>query len=99
MWPKGLARKAVLIAATVAVVGTGVAGTALSAGATDPTTSVRTRHCTPGYKPCIPDRPSDVDCYGGGGNGPRYTKPGVVYKVWGADRYGLDGDNDGRGCE
>jgi len=52
--------------------------------------------CTPGYRPCIPNRPSDVDCYGCGGNGPRYTRPGVVYRVWGRDRYGLDADNDGR---
>lgn len=57
------------------------------------------RRCTPGYRPCIPNRRSDVDCYGGGGDGPRYTRPGVVYRVRGADRYGLDGDNDGRGCE
>jgi hypothetical protein len=57
------------------------------------------RNCTPGYSPCIPNRPSDVDCYGGSGNGPRYTKPGVVYRVTGSDRYGLDADNDGRGCE
>jgi hypothetical protein len=52
--------------------------------------------CTPGYQPCIPNRASDVDGYGGGGNGPRYTKAGVVYRVRGADRYRLDGDNDGR---
>lgn len=57
------------------------------------------RNCTPGYRPCIRDRPSDVDCYGGGGNGPRYTRPGVEYRVRGADRYQLDGDNDGVGCE
>lgn len=57
------------------------------------------RHCTPGYHPCIPNRPTDVDCYGGSGDGPRYTRPGVVYRVRGSDRYGLDGDNDGYGCE
>jgi hypothetical protein len=56
--------------------------------------------CTPGYKPCIPLRSSDVDCYGGSGNGPRYTKPGVVYQVKrGYDRYRLDADRDGLGCE
>lgn len=56
--------------------------------------------CTPGYKPCIPLKSSDVDCYGGSGNGPRYTKPGVVYRVKrGYDRYGLDADRDGWGCE
>ena len=57
------------------------------------------RRCTPGYRPCILDRRTDVDCYGGGGNGPRYTRPGVVYRVRGSDRYGLDADGDHRGCE
>ena len=57
------------------------------------------RRCTPGYRPCILNRRSDVDCYGGGGNGPRYTRPGVVYRVFGSDRFGLDADNDHRGCE
>lgn len=57
------------------------------------------QHCTPGYSPCLPLGPSDYDCYGGGGNGPAYTKPGVVYHVSGSDPYGLDSDNDGLGCE
>ena len=56
------------------------------------------RNCTAGYKPCI-RKGSDVDCYGGSGNGPRYTKPGVVYQVTGSDPYRLDADNDGKGCE
>jgi hypothetical protein len=56
------------------------------------------KNCTAGYSPCI-TRGSDVDCFGGSGNGPRYTKPGVVYRVTGSDPYGLDSDNDGRGCE
>jgi hypothetical protein len=55
--------------------------------------------CTPGYSPCLPVGPSDYDCFGGGGNGPAYTKPGVTYRVTGSDPYGLDGDNDGFGCE
>jgi hypothetical protein len=55
--------------------------------------------CTPGYSPCLPLGPSDYDCYGGGGDGPAYTKPGVVYTVTGNDPYSLDRDNDGRGCE
>ena len=57
------------------------------------------RRCTPGYQPCIRNVRSDVDCAGGGGNGPRFTRPGVVYRVHGSDRYALDGDNDHRGCE
>jgi resuscitation-promoting factor RpfB len=56
-------------------------------------------NCTPGYSPCLPQGPSDYDCYGGSGDGPAYTAPGVVYKVTGYDPYGLDADNDGYGCE
>jgi hypothetical protein len=56
--------------------------------------------CTAGYSPCLVYHGgADYDCYGGGGNGPYYTKPGVVYTVTGNDPYQLDGDNDGRGCE
>lgn len=57
------------------------------------------RNCTRGYKPCLKKGPSDYDCYGGGGNGPAYTKPGVVYHVSGSDPYRLDADDDGLGCE
>ena len=87
---RGLARKMTLLVATLAILVSGFA-TASSATARG--------SCTPGYRPCIPNRRSDVDCYGGSGNGPRYTRPGVVYRVTGSDRYGLDADNDGRGCE
>lgn len=98
MGARGIARRAIVLAAAVAAIGAGVASSPLSAGATNPVANSRPR-CTPGYKPCIPNRRSDVDCYGGGGNGPRYTKPGVVYRVWGSDRYRLDADHDGWGCE
>jgi hypothetical protein len=93
-----LARRIALVTAAVVIIGGSVTGSALSAKLPSKyaTSSVS---CTRGYKPCIPDRRSDVDCYGGGGNGPRYTKPGVTYRVRGTDRYGLDGDNDGWGCE
>jgi resuscitation-promoting factor RpfB len=90
---KTLRRRIAVAATTVAIIGSGfVVGTTSAASAG----GVR---CTPGYRPCIPLRRSDVDCYGGSGNGPRYTRPGVVYRVFGSDRYGLDADNDGRGCE
>ncbi len=57
-------------------------------------------NCTPGYSPClIYHSGADYDCYGGSGNGPYYTAPGVVYTVSGSDPYGLDSDNDGQGCE
>jgi hypothetical protein len=56
--------------------------------------------CTPGYKPCLINHGgADYDCYGGGGDGPYYTKPGVTYAVTGSDPYRLDGDGDGLGCE
>jgi hypothetical protein len=52
-------------------------------------------NCTPGYSPCIPPA-SDVDCAGGGGNGPEYVT-GPVY-VTGSDPYDLDRDGDGVAC-
>jgi flagellar hook assembly protein FlgD len=56
--------------------------------------------CTAGYSPCLADHGgADYDCYGGSGNGPYFTKPGVVYRVTGSDPYGLDADGDGLGCE
>jgi hypothetical protein len=89
-----------LTAITIAVVlGITGLGSTLSASAAEEPVRARALSCTPGYSPCIPNRASDVDCYGGSGNGPRYTRPGVVYRVRGADRYRLDADNDGRGCE
>jgi outer membrane biosynthesis protein TonB len=51
--------------------------------------------CHPSYDPCVPIV-SDVDCAGGGGNGPVYT--GRV-RVIGPDEYDLDRDGDGVGCE
>lgn len=68
--------------------------------ASAPAIAVARKSCTPGYSPCIPNKPSDVDCWGGSGNGPRYTAPNTTYTVkGGSDRYGLDVDRDGLGCE
>ena len=92
-------RKTFTAIALAVVLGITGLGSTLSASAADEPVRARAVSCTPGYSPCIPNRASDVDCYGGGGNGPRYTRPGVVYRVRGADRYRLDADNDGRGCE
>jgi hypothetical protein len=39
---------------------------------------------------------SDVDCAGGGGNGPAYTGP---VQVIGRDVYELDSDGNGYACE
>jgi hypothetical protein len=52
--------------------------------------------CSPNYDPCVPIA-SDVDCAGGKGNGPVYVQGPI--RVIGADIYGLDGNNDGVGCE
>lgn len=49
-----------------------------------------------GYSPCLPPG-GDVDCAGGSGDGPRYVDGPV--NVGGSDPYGLDGNNDGIGCE
>lgn len=56
---------------------------------------ITTPNCTTGYSPCLPPA-SDYDCFGGSGDGPKYT--GRV-TVTGSDPYGLDADNDGVGCE
>jgi len=52
--------------------------------------------CDPNYSGCVPIA-SDVDCAGGSGNGPAYVSGPV--NVIGRDIYGLDGNNDGVGCE
>ncbi|MEV0126898.1 hypothetical protein AB0H83_00290 [Dactylosporangium sp. NPDC050688] len=54
-------------------------------------------NCNPNYSPCVPNDPVDVDCKGGGGNGPSYVQGPV--RVIGQDVYGLDKDGDGIGCE
>ena len=45
--------------------------------------------CAPGYSPCVPPPPPDLDC--ADVNGP--------IRVTGSDPHDLDGDNDGWGCE
>jgi hypothetical protein len=57
--------------------------------------------CTPGYSPCLVwHGGADYDCYGGSGNGPYYTAPGVTYHVNDSeDIYGLDANHNGLGCE
>jgi len=82
-----------------AIVGAVMAASLLLTSGVTPLAVAEANSCTPGYSPCIPNKSSDVDCYGGSGNGPRYTKRGVVYRVTGYDRYGLDADHDHKGCE
>lgn len=55
------------------------------------------QNCDPNYRgACVPIA-SDVDCAGGGGNGPAYVR-GPVYVI-GSDIYDLDRDGDGVACE
>jgi hypothetical protein len=52
--------------------------------------------CNSNYSGCVPNA-SDVDCAGGGGNGPEYVRGPI--RVIGNDIYGLDRDGDGIACE
>jgi resuscitation-promoting factor RpfB len=55
-----------------------------------------TGQCDPNYSgACVPIA-SDVDCVGGGGNGPAYVQGPV--RVIGRDIYDLDSDGNGIGC-
>jgi hypothetical protein len=53
-------------------------------------------NCQSGYSPCVPIA-SDVDCAGGGGNGPEYVSGPI--RVTGSDPYELDRDGDGIACD
>jgi hypothetical protein len=46
-------------------------------------------NCEPGYDPCVPPYPPDLDCSDLSG----------PYAVTGSDPHGLDRDGDGEGCE
>jgi len=60
-------------------------------------TKVNKPTCDPNYSgACVPIA-SDVDCLGGGGNGPAYVD-GPAYVI-GTDIYDLDRDGDGVACE
>ncbi|WP_433320629.1 G5 domain-containing protein [Micromonospora sp. CA-269861] len=52
--------------------------------------------CDPNYSGCVPIA-SDVDCAGGGGNGPAYVRGPI--RVIGNDIYDLDRDGDGIACD
>lgn len=57
----------------------------------------RVTACDPNYElECLDPSVSDYDCEGGTGDGPGYS--GYVIVV-GEDRYGLDANHDGEGCE
>lgn len=53
--------------------------------------------CHPSYEgACLLIGAGDYDCAGGSGNGPNYTGRVIVV---GPDKFDLDRDNDGIGCE
>jgi endonuclease YncB( thermonuclease family) len=54
-----------------------------------PRPAVPARDCAPGYSPCVPPYPPDLDC--ADVNGP--------VRVTGSDPHGLDADRDGIACE
>jgi len=58
--------------------------------------SAMSQECDPNYDPCVPIA-SDVDCAGGGGNGPEYVTGPIT--IIGVDIYKLDRDGDGKACE
>ena len=62
----------------------------------EPKSERKSLGCDSNYDGCVPIA-SDVDCEGGSGNGPAYVSGPV--RVTGTDRYGLDNDKDGIGCE
>jgi hypothetical protein len=53
--------------------------------------------CEPGYSQCLDPNASDYDCEGGSGDGPKYVAGPI--EVTGDDRFDLDRDGDGVGCE
>jgi hypothetical protein len=72
-------------------------GFAPAANAAPPMPQQQGSNCDSNYEgACVPNA-SDVDCEGGGGNGPAYVSGPV--KVVGTDIYELDRDGNGTGCE
>lgn len=86
------------IIALLAVMGAGYFYSAQEkeANHTVPPYNPSSQSCDPNYSGCVPIA-SDVDCAGGGGNGPEYVKGPI--RVIGQDIYHLDGDGDGIACE
>jgi hypothetical protein len=42
--------------------------------AEEPTAAQQAPDCNPNYTPCVPNDPVDMDCEGGGGDGPSYVR-------------------------
>jgi hypothetical protein len=62
----------------------------------EPKSEPKSSGCDSNYDGCVPIA-TDVDCEGGSGNGPAYVSGPV--RVIGTDKYGLDNNQDGIGCE
>lgn len=63
-----------------------------------PTQIPQQSNCHPSYPSvCLATDKGDYDCAGGSGNGPNYVNGPI--EVLQPDPFGLDGDNDGIGCE
>lgn len=88
----------VFISISMLAIGCTTTQTSPQTGKNQPTSQANesASQCDPNYSGCVPIA-SDVDCAGGGGNGPAYVKGPVT--VIGKDIYGLDRDGDGVGCE
>jgi hypothetical protein len=76
--------------------GTGISTQEIEKVSATLTDEVPLNDCDSNYSGCVPIA-SDVDCAGGSGNGPAYVRGPV--QVIGYDKYGLDRDGDGWGCE
>ena len=61
-----------------------------------PTVAASKPACDPNYSGCVPIA-SDVDCEGGGGNGPAYVRGPI--RVVGKDIYDLDREGNGVACQ
>jgi hypothetical protein len=75
---------------------TGTTGPSGRSGTTGPEGPTRTG-CEPGYSKCLDPTASDYDCIENEGDGPKYVQGPI--RVTGSDRFRLDGNNNGVGCE
>jgi hypothetical protein len=83
-------------AAAISATQTG-GGTPIADPAECPSVGLPSSSCDPNYVgACLDPSAYDYDCLGGTGDGPQYT--GTV-EVVGTDRFGLDANGNGVGCE
>ena len=112
-WPRAGSRIGKVLAVTALILGVGTyasafAGTNTAPHAVSPRQAApAAMHTPPDPAPtchpsyvgaCLPLDAPDVDCAGGGGNGPVYVQE-KNFLVVGPDVYKLDADGDGIACE